>query len=67
MTTLELRKRLKRDPSMMSRLYKEYAENRDLGGEAILLRKLNSTTQRLNPASGLTPLPIATEALAGET
>ncbi|MGH7770980.1 MAG: transposase, partial [Candidatus Binatia bacterium] len=40
MTTQELGERLKRDPSMMSRLYKEYAENRDLGREAILVRTL---------------------------
>ncbi|MGI0015255.1 MAG: helix-turn-helix domain-containing protein, partial [Nitrososphaera sp.] len=44
MTTQELGERLKRDPSMMSRLYKEYAENRDLGREAILVRTLNSKT-----------------------
>jgi chromosomal replication initiation ATPase DnaA len=42
LTTQELGKRLKRDPSMISRLYKEYQENRDLRGEALLVRTLNS-------------------------
>lgn len=42
MTTLELGKRLKRDPSMVSRLYKEYQEHRDLAREAILAQTLSS-------------------------
>jgi chromosomal replication initiation ATPase DnaA len=42
LTTQELGKRLKRDPSMISRLYKEYEENRDLLREALLARTLNS-------------------------
>jgi putative transposase len=45
LTTGELGKRLKRDPSMISRLYKEYEENRDLRREALLVRMLNSRPQ----------------------
>ena len=44
MTTQELGKRLKRDPSMMSRLYKEYQDNRDVRREAKLGRALNPKT-----------------------
>jgi REP element-mobilizing transposase RayT len=45
MTTLELGKRLKRDPSMISRLYKEYEENRDLHREALVARTLSSSVR----------------------
>jgi REP-associated tyrosine transposase len=45
MTMQELGKRLKRDPSMMSRLYKEYEENRDRCREASIARTLNSSTR----------------------
>jgi hypothetical protein len=46
MTTQELGRRLKRDPSMISRLYKEYEENRDLRREALVARTLNSGAPR---------------------
>ncbi|MGH7824638.1 MAG: hypothetical protein ACREQ7_05630 [Candidatus Binatia bacterium] len=45
MTTLELGKRLKRDPSMMIGLYKEYEENRDLRRETLVAQTLNSRTR----------------------
>ncbi len=40
----ELGKRRKRDPSMMSRLYREYEATRDQRREAIIARALNSKT-----------------------
>jgi REP element-mobilizing transposase RayT len=46
LTTQQLGKRFQRDPSMISRLYKEYEENRDLQREALLARTLNFTTAR---------------------
>jgi len=57
LTTQELGKRLKRDPSMISRLYKEYEESRDLRREALVVRTLNSSPLSQNPDSGLTPSP----------
>ena len=44
LTAQELGKRLKRDPSMMSRLYKEYIDHRDQRREAVIARALNSKT-----------------------
>jgi len=44
MTMQELGKRLKRDPSMMSRLYGEYEATQDQRREAIIAQALNSKT-----------------------
>jgi REP element-mobilizing transposase RayT len=44
LTTREIGKRLGRDPSMISRLYKEYEENRDLRREVLLVQTLNLAT-----------------------
>ena len=41
MTTQELGKRLRRDSSMISRLYRDYEENRDQGKEAKLAQALS--------------------------
>jgi chromosomal replication initiation ATPase DnaA len=43
LTTQDLRRRFQRDPSMISLLYKEYEENRDLRREALVVWALNST------------------------